>query len=436
MTVPATHQLHTSFLSQRSRWAADQAISFLMQQGVENPGCISLAAGLVDEDSLPAEPVRDAVSAMMADAASARSSLQYGTTQGRLDLRSCLVDYMAAQEGLPREALGYDASRVVVTTGSQQLLSLLCETLLDPGDICIVGAPTYFVFLGCLAGVGAEPVSVPLDEHGLQPELLEQALNRLNELGRLPRVKMIYVVSEFDNPSGASVSLERRKAIVDIAQRWSIHNRLLILEDSAYRDLRFEGEPLPSLLALDETKEQVLYTQTFSKTLSPGLRVGFGVLPRDVLKPVLDRKGNEDFGSANFPQAVVTRLLKTGAFQQHVQHVRASYTRKRDAMLAAADYCFTSIPGVRWRRPQGGLYVWMTLPPQLTTGFESPLFQTAVKNHGVMYVPGELCFAPAQGGRPKNHMRLSYGVQTPEGIADGLQRLARAVSEMLETAPA
>jgi len=426
-----SHVLHTSGLSQRSRWAADQAISFLMQQGVENPGCISLAAGLVDEDSLPAEPVREAVASLLSDTASARSSLQYGTTQGRLDLRGSLVEYMAAQEGLARESLGYDASRIVVTTGSQQLLSLLCETLLDPGDICIVGAPTYFVFLGCLAGVGAEPISVPLDENGMQPELLEQALARLNELGRLPQVKMIYVVSEFDNPSGVSVSLERRKAIVDIANRWSIHNRILILEDSAYRDLRFDGTPLPSLLALDDTKEQVLYTQTFSKTLSPGLRVGFGVLPKDVMKPVLDRKGNEDFGSANFTQAIVTRMLKTGAFQGHVQHVRDSYTRKRDAMLAAAEKHFTDIPGVTWRRPSGGLYVWMSLPASIPTGFQSKLFQTAVKNHGVMYVPGELCFAPVQGGRPKNHMRLSYGVQTPEGITDGMARLSRAVKEVL-----
>jgi 2-aminoadipate transaminase len=426
-----SHTLHTSGLSQRSRWAADQAISFLMQQGVENPGCISLAAGLVDEDSLPADPVREAVSALLGDSASARSALQYGTTQGRLDLRTCLVDYMAAQEGVPRDSLGYDASRVVVTTGSQQLLSLLCETLLDPGDICIVGAPTYFVFLGCLAGVGAEPISVPLDENGMQPELLEQALGRLNELGRLPKVKMIYVVSEFDNPSGVSVSLERRKTIVDIANRWSIHNRILILEDAAYRDLRFEGDPLPSLLSLDQSREQVLYTQTFSKTLSPGLRVGFGVLPKDVIKPVLDRKGNEDFGSANFPQAVVTRLLKTGGFQNHVQHVRASYTRKRDAMLAAADRFFREIPGVSWHHPKGGLYVWMSLPAHVETGFKSPLFQTAVKNHGVMYVPGELCFAPVQGGRPKNHMRLSYGVQSPEGITDGMERLARAVKEVV-----
>ncbi|HVJ86232.1 MAG TPA: PLP-dependent aminotransferase family protein [Caulifigura sp.] len=426
-----SHALHTSGLSQRSKWAADQAISFLMQQGVENPGCISLAAGLVDEDSLPAEPVREAVTAIMHDGASARSALQYGTTQGRLDLRGCLLDYMAAQEGVAVGDLGYDASRVVVTTGSQQLLSLLCETLLDPGDICIVGAPTYFVFLGCLAGVGAEPISVPLDENGMQPELLEQAIARLNELGRLPRLKMIYVVSEFDNPSGVSVSLERRNAIVEIAQRWSIHNRVLILEDSAYRDLRFEGRPLPSLLSLDDSNEQVVYTQTFSKTLSPGLRVGFGVLPKDVLKPVLDRKGNEDFGSANFTQAVVTRMLKTKAFAEHVLHVRASYTRKRDAMLAAADRFFRDIPGVTWHRPSGGLYVWMSLPPKIETGFKSPLFQTAVRNHGVMYVPGELCFAPVQGGRPKNHMRLSYGVQSPEGITDGMQRLARAVSEVL-----
>jgi 2-aminoadipate transaminase len=205
----------------------------------------------------------------------------------------------------------------------------------------------------------------------------------------------------------------------------------MILEDSAYRDLRFEGDGLPSLWRLDETREHVIYTQTFSKTLSPGLRVGFGVAPKDVLKPILDRKGNEDFGSANFPQALVAKLLRTGAFHKHVQTVRNAYRVKRDTMLEAADQHFSDLPGVSWHRPQGGLYVWMQLPEQIPTGFDSPLFQTAVKNHRVMYVPGELCFGPTDGRRPQNHMRLSFGVQTPEGIRTGMASLAAAVREVL-----
>lgn len=420
-----------SSLSQRSRWAADQAISFLMQQGVENPGVVSLAAGLVDEGSLPWDAVREASSEILSDVATARSALQYGTTQGRLDLRHQLVDYLAAQEGTSAESLGIATTRLVVTTGSQQLLSLVCETLLDAGDICLVGAPTYFVFLGCLAGVGAEAVNVPLDEDGMQPERLDAALERLESEGRLERVKLIYVVSDFDNPSGVSVSASRRKEIVEIAKRWSIHRPIMVLEDAAYRALRYDGEPLPSLLSFDPEGERVIYTQTFSKSLSPGLRVGFGVVPKTLLKSILDRKGNEDFGSANFPQAIVARLLRSGAYTAHVEKVRAAYRVKRDAMLEAAKEHFTELPGVRWHHPQGGLYVWMSLPEHIATGFDSLLFQTAVKNHKVMYVPGELCFAPENGRRPTNHMRLSFGVQTPEGVVDGMARLAKAVAEML-----
>ncbi|MBX3441813.1 MAG: PLP-dependent aminotransferase family protein [Planctomyces sp.] len=426
---PGAGEVQFAGLSQRSRWAADQAISFLMQQGVENPGVISLAAGLVDESSLPADLLRETAAELLQEPAMARSALQYGTTQGRLDLRNQLVGYLAEQEGVPREELGVDSTRLVVTTGSQQLLSILCETLLDPGDICIVGAPTYFVFLGCLAGVGAEAVSVPLDANGMQPERLEAALTRLQSEGRLERVKLIYVVSEFDNPSGASLSAERRRAVLDIAEKWSIHQPLLVLEDAAYRDLRYAGTPRPSLLFEDKSRERVIYTQTFSKSLSPGLRVGFGVLPRSLQKAVLDRKGNEDFGSANFPQAIVARLLRNGTFRGHVERVRGAYREKLSAMLSAAERHFSDLPGVAWGRPQGGLYVWMSLPETIDTGFDSPLFQTAVKEFGVMYVPGELCFAP--DARATNHMRLSFGVQTPEGIAAGMERLAGAVAKTL-----
>lgn len=415
----------------RSAWAADQAISFLMQQGVENPGVLSLAAGLVDESTLPAELVSEAVADILREPATARAALQYGTTPGRLDLRNQLADYLASQEGVSRSELGIDSSQIIATTGSQQLLSLVCETLLDPDDICIVGAPTYFVFLGCLAGVGAQAVNVPLDLHGMQPDLLEETLARLEDEGRLDRVKLIYVVSDFDNPSGVSVSGERRRQIVEIARRWSKHRQLIVLEDAAYRDLRYDGPALPSLFFEDSTRQHVVYTQTFSKSLSPGLRVGFGVIPKRLLKPILDRKGNEDFGSANFPQAIVARLLRSGVFRGHVDRVRSSYRLKRDTMLAGADEHFSALPGVSWHRPNGGLYVWMTLPEHIETGFSSSLFQTAVKNHKVMYVPGELCFAPENGRHPKNSMRLSFGVQTPEGIAEGMKRLAAAVAEFL-----
>ena len=202
-----------------------------------------------------------------------------------------------------------------------------------------------------------------------------------------------------------------------------------MLEDAAYRELQYDGEVHPSVWSFDETRESVIYTQTFSKTFSPGIRVGFGVLPKELVGPICDRKGNEDFGSANFNQHLVANALSTGRYHEHLQKVRQGYQLKRDAMLAAAEEYFSDIEGVSWVHPHGGLYVWMSLPKEISTGFQSDLFQAAVKN-GVMYVPGELCYAGAIADRPKHQMRLSYGVLTEEGIREGMKRLASAVKSM------
>lgn len=411
-------------LSRRWHFAREQAISFLMQQAVENPQVISLAAGLVDFGTLPVAETLAGVSDLMAEDDRARHALQYGTTPGADSVRQTILRHFAQQERCTVADLGIDTSQLVLTTGSQQLLSLVCEVLLDPGDICLVTDPTYFVFIGNLNGVGAEAVGVASDEHGLRTDALEAALERLDAEGRLDHVKLIYVVSYYDNPRGVSLGEARRREVVEIARRWSRRQRILVLEDAAYRELRYDGPELPSLWSYDASREQVIYTQTFSKSFSPGLRVGFGIVPRDLVGPICDRKGNEDFGSANFNQRLIGRILETGMYDRHVAEVCAAYTQKRDAMLAAAAEFFADIPGVSWVHPAGGLYVWMTLPEQVATGFNSPLFAEALKRAGVMYVPGELSYA---AGTPRNQMRLSYGVQTPEGIREGMRRLASAV---------
>ncbi|MBL8849748.1 MAG: PLP-dependent aminotransferase family protein [Planctomycetaceae bacterium] len=411
-------------LSRRWHYAREQAISFLMQQAVENPQVISLAAGLVDFETLPVHEALAGVQELLADKDRARHALQYGTTPGADDARRAVLQHFARQEGRTPDQLGFDTARVVLTTGSQQLLSLACEVLLDPGDICLVADPTYFVFLGNLQGVGAEAVGVAADDDGMRTDALEAALRQLEAAGKLERVKLIYVVSYYDNPRGVSMSGQRRREVVDIARRWSRTQRILILEDAAYRELRYDGPALPSVWSCDPTGEHVIYTQTFSKSFSPGLRVGFGILPQDVIGPVCDRKGNEDFGSANFNQRLIGKVLESGGFEQHLQEVCRNYVRKRDAMLEAAEEHFSSIPGAAWVHPAGGLYVWMTLPEALDTGFNGRLFEEAVKRAGVMYVPGGLFYA---AGSPRNQMRLSFGVQTPDGIREGMRRLAGAV---------
>ena len=418
-------------LSRRWHWASTQKISFLMQQGVENPDVISLAAGLVDQDSLPIETTRAAVAYLLGDEQRARAALQYGTTPGSESLRQSLRKHLARLEDRPVEELGVDADRFVLTTGSQQLLSLVGEILLDPEDICLVAAPTYFVFLGTLNGLGARMISVATDDDGMCPRALETTLARLEMAGELDRVKLVYLVSYYENPSGTSLSAERRGQMIEIVRRWSAKQRFYILEDAAYRELRYDGPCLPSLWGLDETRESVILAQTFSKSYSPGLRVGYGVLPRELVSPICDRKGNEDFGSAHFNQQLLAAVLDQGLYEPHVETVRMSYRRKRDAMLAAAERYFTNIPGTSWVHPHGGLYVWMTLPETIDTGFDGRLFRQAVGVQKVMYVPGELFYAGDVTPRPNHQMRLSFGVQTPEGIDRGMSRLAAAVRTVL-----
>lgn len=420
-------------LSRRHLWAHGQPISYLMQQGVENPDVISLAAGLVDPATLPARETLAAVQQLLDVERRGAEVLQYGTTPGAEPLRRSLMKHLARLEGCDVGDLRIDVDRLIVTTGSQQLLSLIGEVLLDPGDICLVAAPTYFVFLGLLAGLGARAVPVATDEDGLCPDALEAELARLEAAGELERVKLIYVVSYYENPSGVSLSAERRPRIVETARRWSKTHRLLVLEDAAYRELHYDGPQLPSVWSFDEDRGSVILTQTFSKSFSPGLRVGFGVVPPELVEPICDRKGNEDFGSANFNQHVVATALEEGLYVPHVEQLKQSYRDKRDAMLAAADKHFRDLPGVDWVRPHGGLYVWMTLPESVDTGFDGELFRRATKVEQVMYVPGEICYAGGDGPaeRPRNRMRLSFGVQDPAGIDEGMRRLANAVRTVL-----
>ena len=418
-------------LSQRSHRAKDQAISFLMQQAVENRDVISLAAGLVDEASLPVSECRSALSGLFQDEARARQALQYGTTAGADVLREQLRLHLARLEHCSPDELKIDANQLVLTTGSQQLLSLVADTLFDPGDICLVAAPTYFVFLGVLNGVGARTIPIETDEHGINTQALDTELARLAEAGELPRVKLIYVVSYYENPSGVSLSIERRRQVVEIANKWSRDHRLFVLDDAAYRELRYDGEERPSVWSFDEARDTVVLAQTFSKSFSPGVRVGMGVLPKSLVGPVCDLKGNDDFGSANLNQHLLAAVLASGQYESHVCEVRAAYRLKRDAMLAALDREFADIPGVSWLRPEGGLYVWLSLPERIETGFSSTLFHLAAKTHRVMYVPGELCYPSGSTAVRKNQMRLSFGVQDAVGITEGIRRLAAAVRDLL-----
>lgn len=418
-------------LSRRAHWAGGQPISKLMAQALAHPELISLAAGFVDQATLPVEPTREAMEAVMSDEAGARAALQYGTTPGYLPLREVILERMISADGSQASEAGLSTDQVVMTAGSNQLLHLVGETLLDPGDIVLCAAPSYFVFLGMLANQGARSVGVAADEEGMIPEALNDELERLDLLGELPRVKAIYVTTYFDNPASVSLAGPRRGAVVEIAKRWSRDQRIFVIEDAAYRDLRYDGEDLPSLRAYDEEGDTVIVAGTFSKSYSPGIRVGWGLLPPDLVPAVCEQKGNIDFGSPNFAQRLMYKIVDMGLLDAHVESLRASYRPKLEAMLDAADQHLAGLPGVRWIRPHGGLYVWLTLPEHVDAGPEGALFGRAM-DAGVLYVPGQYCY-PAEGERKTNTIRLSFGVQTAINIRRGMQALAQAVSDVLET---
>lgn len=419
----------TLTLSERAQRAGEQPISHLMHRALAQPQLVSLAAGFVDQHTLPVEAVSTAFQALVEEVDVAQAALQYGTTPGYRLLREAVLARFLAADGLTREATGLDVDRVVLTAGSNQLLHAVCDALLDPGDIVLCGAPTYFVFLGILSNLGARAVGVPQDEHGLIPEALEAELERLERAGDLPRVKLIYVVSYFDNPSSVTLSSPRRAALVELAQRWSRHVTIRVIDDAAYRDLRYAGPDLPSLLSNDEEGETVILAQTFSKSFSPGVRVGYGILPKSLVKPVCDQKGNLDFGSPNFAQHLMSKVFELGLLDAHVETLKAAYSHKLAATLAALEREFADVPGARWHRPQGGIYVWLELPESIDSGPDGALFDLAI-HEGVLYVPGQYAY-PAEGARPKRNMiRLSFGVPPAERVVAGVEALARAVRKV------
>lgn len=411
--------------SDRSRRTKDQPISYFMQQAVENPNLISLAAGLVDAESLPGEAIEEAFDHLLSRPQKARAALQYGTTQGYAPLRDKLLERFARTEGLSAQQLGLDAHDVVITTGSQQLLYLLSEMLLDPGDIVITEAPSYFVYQGTLNSMGVKTLAVPMDEQGMQIGALEDLLERLDWTGDIDRLRLIYTCDYFQNPTGLNLSLPRRQRLLELARKYSRRQRVFILEDAAYRELRYEGDDVPSIKSFDRDNEQVILALTFSKPCAPGLKTGYGFLPRDLVQPFLRLKGNHDFGSNNLTQHLLDRLLESGAYDRHVAQLCKVYREKRDTLLGALEQTFGN-NGVRWTHAGGGLYVWLTFPPAVDTGPDSALMRAALAE-GVLYVPGQFCYMNgANGPVPANEARLSFGVVPIEQIPEAVRRLARA----------
>jgi 2-aminoadipate transaminase len=414
-------------LSALARRTPEPAISWLMQLTLDRPKLISLAAGFTDNESLPVDEAAEILHDVLKPGKRGRAALQYGSTAGDPRLRDRTLRRIEKLDG---RSSGYSADNVLITHGSQQLLYILTEALCDAGDIVLVEDPTYFVYLSILESHGIRARAVRLTADGLDIEDLERVLNDLKRKGELKRVKMLYQVTYFQNPTGWTSPFERKAAALELLRKYerAASQPIYLLEDAAYRELRFAGEDVPSALAVRAHGHRVLYAGTYSKPFATGARVGFGILPEPVRSAALRIKGNHDFGTANLLQQLLLRALETCKYETHLVEIQRRYKRKAQLMTSAIEGHFPS--SVEWMHPVGGLYVWATVPRKLTSGVKSKLFRSALKRD-VLYVPGELCYADDPTRRkPNRDMRISFGGATDADIPVGITRLGSILRKL------
>jgi 2-aminoadipate transaminase len=372
------------------------------------PDIISLAGGLPDTSTFPAEDFA-ALMARVAVDASARA-LQYGPTEGLEDVKECIVKVMAA------EGMHVETEDLLVTTGGQQVIDLVCKTLIDPGDVVVAEAPTYPGAVPVFVSYQADVVQIEMDEHGMRTDVLVAELERLDREGRVP--KFIYTVPSFHNPAGVTLALERRRDLVKIAKE----RELLVLEDNPYGLLRYEGEPLPTLYTLDGA-EYVIYLGTFSKILSPGLRLGWAAAPRPVLEKLNLGKGGVDLCSSTLSQQFVATYFAERDWRAYLRTLVDLYRRRRDVMLEALAEHFPR--EASWTRPGGGLFLWATLPDYIDT---TDLLARALREN-VAFVPGRAAYLDGRGG---TEMRLNFSGVSEEEIREGIRRIGKVVREQLD----
>ena len=371
---------------------------------------ISFAGGLPDPSTFPVEELK-AITLVVLER-EPQLALQYGPTEGDARLRDELVRWMA------KDGITVTRDQILITIGSQQGLDIVGRVFLDPGDVVIVERPSYMAALQVFRSYRAEMVGVEQDDDGLRPERLEETLARLARSGK--RVKLLYAVPDFQNPSGVTLSGPRRQAVLDLARA----HHLLVVEDSPYRELRFEGTAPPPLAALDRDG-RVIYLSTFSKTLCPGMRIAWIAARGEIIQSFVTAKQGMDLCCPAFTQAIAAEFCARGHLPERIPQITALYRRKRDVML---DTLAREMPdGVTWTRPAGGLFLWVRLPEGMDA---EQLLRPAVEEEGVAYVAGSGFHADGGG---KNTLRLNFSFPSEANIDEGIRRLARLVRRRLPT---
>ena len=379
-----------------------------MMEITARPEVISLAGGLPDTSTFPAEAF--AAEMLRIEKTAVADVLQYGPTEGSMLVREQIVEVMAA------ENTRVDAMDVTVTTGGQQAIDLITKVLIDPGDVIICDAPTYPGAIPTFCSYEADVRQIEMDADGMRIDLLEEMLEKLEAEGKRP--KFIYSIPTFQNPGGVTLSLERRRRLVEIAQE----KEILVVEDNPYGLLRFEGEPLPTLYSLDGGNF-VVYLGTFSKILSAGLRIGWLVTPTPIREKVVVGKQGADLCTSTLTQDFAGHFFRDGAWREYVAELTGIYRTRRDVMVSAMAEYFPH--GATWNKPSGGLFIWATMPEVLSS--EDLLAKALSRN--VAFVPGPSAYVD---GRGRSSMRLNFSGVKEDEIIEGIRRIGQVAREMLK----
>ena len=399
--------------AQRTKGMQSSAIRDLLKVASQ-PGVISFAGGMPAPELFPLKEVEEACIRVLRNRGS--DALQYSTTEGYPPLRELIVEKMS------RYGILATLDNVLITSGSQQALDLVGKVLLDPGDVIIVEAPTYVGAIQAFTAYQASYASVPLDDEGMVVDLLEQRIIETHP-------KFTYVLPNFHNPGGVTLSRERRERLVSLARQYGVP----LVEDDPYGELRFEGEHIAPIVVIDANrngeqqegyfKGDVVYMSTLSKTLSPGLRLGWIVAPVEVVDKLVQAKQGADLHTNTFSQMVAYEVIRDGFLEEHVREIRDVYRQRRDAMLAAMDEYFPE--KVSWTRPQGGLFLWVKLPEAVDS---QELLEKALQEK-VAFVPGTAFYAD---GRGRDAMRLTFATCSTEKIDQGIRRLGKAITHRMK----
>ena len=395
---------YAAYVSEKGRRAGDALIT----DPTASANYISFIYGFPDSESLPAGSVTETTHRVLTE--NPVWALQYGAVNGPKPIREAILAKLKRDQGISASM-----DEIIVTAGSSQAIQLITQLLVDPGDTIIAESPTFLGFFDDVRNSGANITGVEVDEEGIRVDLLEQELVALRENGVRPR--FLYILPNYQNPTGVCTTLERRKRIVELAEEFDT----LISEDDAYFDLRYEGEALPTIYSLDP-HGRTLYLGTLSKTLAAGFRIGWVIGPAPIIRRIASLKTD---GGTNIFGSFIAASWLPEHFERHVDELRRIYGQRRTLMLAALEKYMPV--GATWSVPTGGFFVWLTLPEGVDSG---PMLVQA-REMGIEYLPGTACFFDHTGA---NHIRLSFSFARDEVIDEGIRRLGELIrSELAES---